>query len=388
MRTWLRRIGMALGLLLVVAIALGVWKRDEITRLLAVNSLFAEDRIVSNFSSMNTMFNSVTLRGGDPQPFEPGPAARFPDGYAQWLEDRQVTAIVVLGNGALMHEDYRLGTRQDDLRIGWSVSKSALSMLLGTLVEDGTIPDLDAPVTQYAPALDGSAYDGATIRQVLRMSSGVAFNEDYLDFWSDINRMGRVLALGGSMDGFAAGQSARAGLPGEAWRYVSIDTHVLGMVIRGATGRSIADLMEERLFRPLGLERDPYYVTDGRGVAFVLGGLNMTTRDFARLGQLVLQDGIWRGREIVGADWLAESTSASAPGGVGYGYQWWIPPNAEPGEVYARGIYGQFVWIDRARGVIIAINSADRGFRDTGVLEENIAMMRAIARLNAQPRQE
>ena len=190
------------------------------------------------------------------------------------------------------------------------------------------------------------------------------------------------------MDGFAAGQSARAGLPGEAWRYVSIDTHVLGMVIRGATGRPIAALMEERLFRPLGLERDPYYVTDGRGIAFVLGGLNMTTRDFARLGQLVLQEGVWRGREIVGADWLAESTSASAPGGVGYGYQWWIPPNAEPGEVYARGIYGQFVWIDRARGVIIAINSADRGFRDTGVLEENIAMMRAIARLNAQPRQE
>jgi len=337
---------------------------------------------------MNTLFHSVTMRGGDAVPFDQGPAANFPDGYAQWLEDRHVTGVVILGNGALQHEEYRLGTTRDDLRISWSVAKSALSMLLGILHEEGVIPDLDAPVTEFARDLRGSAYDGATIRQVLRMSSGVAFDEDYLDFWSDINRMGRVLALGGSMDGFAAGQSARAGAPGETWRYVSIDTHVLSMVIRGATGRTIAELMEEKLFRPIGLESDPYYVTDGHGVAFVLGGLNMTTRDYARLGQLVLQDGVWQGRQIVGADWLAESTVASAPGGVGYGYQWWIPPGAEPGEVYARGVYGQFIWIDRARGVVIAINSADRQFRDPGVMDDNIAMMRAIARLNAQPGQE
>ncbi len=146
------------------------------------------------------------------------------------------------------------------------------------------------------------------------MASGVAFNEDYLDFWSDINRMGRVLALGGSMDGFAAGQTGRRGPPGTAWEYVSIDTHVIGMVIRGATGRSIPDLMQERLFVPLGLDADPYYVTDGNDVAFVLGGLNMTTRDYARLGQLVEQNGEWQGRQVIPADWLAESTARSAPG--------------------------------------------------------------------------
>ncbi|MCB1407615.1 MAG: serine hydrolase, partial [Rhodobacteraceae bacterium] len=216
---------------------------------------------------------------------------------------------------------------------------------------------------------------------VLQMSSGVAFNEDYFDFWSDINRMGRVLALGGSMDGFSAGQSGRRAPPGTEWHYVSIDTHVLSMVIRGATGRSIPDLVSERLFQPLGLERDPYYVTDGEGVAFVLGGLNLTTRDYARIGQLVAQGGTWQGRQIVSADWIAESTARSAPGDVGYGYQWWLPDDAAPGEVYARGVYGQFIWIDRDRDVVIAVNSADRAFRTEGALDTNIAMFRAIARL-------
>lgn len=384
MRKFFRRLGWGLLALVVLAAAAAFWKREELTRLMAVNSLFAEDRIVTNFSGMDQLFQTVGMVGGlagdTASPLPDGPAAPMPDGFDAWAESRRVTATVVVHGGQVVHESYRLGTARDDLRISWSVSKSALSMLLGTLVADGTIPDINAPVTRYVPMLRGSAYDGASIRHVLNMASGIVFNEDYLDFWSDINRMGRVLAMGGSMDGLAAGQTGRRGAPGADWLYVSIDTHVIAMVIRGATGRSIADLMSERIFQPLGLERDPYYVTDGEGVEFVLGGLNMTTRDFARLGLLVEQDGVWQGRQIVPADWLAESTAPSAPGGEGYGYQWWIPPNAEAGEVYARGVYGQFVWIDRDRDVVISVNSADRQFRQPGVLDANIAMFRAIAR--------
>ncbi|MCA0203292.1 MAG: beta-lactamase family protein [Proteobacteria bacterium] len=382
MRRFFKRLGWGLVALIIVLAALAVWKREELTRLLAVNSLFAEDRIVHNFSHMDTLFLSRGMAGGTPSPLPEGPRATLPEGFDAWAEARQVTGIVVLHGGEIVYEDYRLGTAQDDPRISWSVAKSALSLLLGTLVADGTIPDLDAPVTQYAPALRQSAYDGATIRQVLRMESGVAFNEDYLDFWSDINRMGRVLALGGSMDGFAAGQSARRGPAGSDWQYVSIDTHVIGMVIRGATGRSIPDLMSERIFQPLGLDRDPYYVTDGEGVAFVLGGLNLTTRDYARIGQMVLQNGEWQGRQIVPADWIAESTAPgpfTAESGAGYGYQWWLPPEARPGEVWARGVYGQEIWIDRSNDVVIAVNSADRGFTAPQVMVEKIALFRAIA---------
>lgn len=389
MRRFLKRLGWTLGVVVLVLAALAVWKREDIARLMAVNSLFAEDRIVANFSAMDTLFFNRGMDGGTAEPLPVGPPATLPDGTDAWLAARSITGMVVLSGGAVVHEVYRLGTGPDDLRMSWSVAKSALSLLMGTLVDDGTITDLDAPVTRHVPALRGSAYDGATIRNVMQMASGVAFDENYMDFWSDINRMGRVLALGGSMDGFAAGQSARRGAPGADWQYVSIDTHVLGMVIRGATGRSIPELMEERLFRPLGLNRDPYYVTDGDGVAFVLGGLNLTTRDYARIGQLVANDGRWNGRQLVSAEWLAESTADSAPGGVGYGYQWWIPPQATPGEVYARGVYGQFVWIDRDHDVVIAVNGADREFLAPGVLDQTIAMFRAITRaVSSQPEEQ
>ena len=181
------------------------------------------------------------------------------------------------------------------------------------------------------------------------------------------------------MDGFAEGLKDRDAEPGTAWHYVSIDTHVIGMVIRGATGRDVADLMAERIIGPMGLEAAPYYVTDGLGEPFVLGGLNLRTRDYARIGQMVLQKGFWNGQQIVPADWIAASTTASAPGGALYGFQWWVPPDPMPGEVMAQGIYGQYIYINPALGVVIAVNAADRGFEDPGVEAGNIAMLRQIA---------
>lgn len=123
-------------------------------------------------------------------------------------------------------------------------------------------------------------------------------------------------------------------------------------------------------------------MTDGYGTAFVLGGLNMPTRDYARFGQMFLQDGYWNGRQIVLAEWVAESTAPSAPtaeGAIRYGYQWWIAADAPPGEFFARGIYGQYVYINKPAGVVIAVNSADRKFREPGVFEQNLATFRRIA---------
>jgi CubicO group peptidase (beta-lactamase class C family) len=296
-----------------------------------------------------------------------------------WIKDRAITGLVVLKGGKLVHESYYLGTGPDDLRISWSVAKSFLSALFGVIMAEGAIGSLDDQVVQYAQGLKGSAYEGARIRDVLTMSSGVKFNEDYLDFNSDINKMGRVLALGGSMDAFAAGLTTREAVPGKAWHYVSIDTHVIGMVIRGATGKDIPELLESRILAPMGLEAAPYYLTDGVGTAFVLGGLNLRTRDYARFGQMILQRGVWQGRQVVPADWIVASTSRQAPGGADYGFQWWIPKDARPGEVWAQGIYGQYIYIDPGSGVVIAVNAADRGFEADGVSEANLAMMRAIA---------
>ena len=383
----LRRLMQILGVLILIAAAAALWKRDEIARLLAVTSRFEAENIVGNFSHMDALFLTRPLsRGAGPvSPLPPGPAAELSPEAAQWIKDRAVTGLVMLKNGQLVHESYYLGTGPEDLRISWSVAKSFLAALFGIVNAEGAFGSLDDPVTRYAPALTGSAYDGATIRDVLTMSSGVGFNEDYLDFNSDINKMGRVLALGGSMDDFAAGLTARAADPGARFHYVSIDTHVIGMVIRGATGKDIPELLEDRILAPLGLEAAPYYLTDGEGVSFVLGGLNLRTRDYARFGQMVLQGGKWQGVQVVPEDWVIAMTSPQARDGSDYGFQWWIPANPSPGEVMAQGIYGQYIYINPGLGVVIAVNSADRGFEDPGVNEGNIAMLRGMAAELAAP---
>lgn len=378
---WLLRILLALGL---AAAVVGFWKREEIHRLLAVNSLFSEEKIVSNFSHMDRAFLTVDLpRGNGPTWELPyGPEFDLPEGTRTWINDRAVTSLLVMQDGQIRFEEYFLGTTPEDRRISWSMAKSYLSALFGILLNEGAIGSLDDPVVQYAPKLKGSAYETATIRNILNMASGVTFDEDYLDPSSDINRMGRVIALGGELDDFAASLKDSFAPPGETWQYVSIDTHVLGMVIRGATNRSVAGLLDEKILQPLGLERDGYYITDGAGVAFVLGGLNFTTRDYARFGQMILQGGVGNGHQLVPADWINESTWPSAPtepGKIGYGYQWWIPVGAHEGEFLARGVYGQYMYFDQPRGVLIVTTGADRLFREPGISDQNIEMFRKIA---------
>lgn len=378
---WIIRI---VAVLILAAVVVGLWQREQITRLMAVNSLFSAEKIVQNFSHMDAAFlNTPVSRGTGPTAELPyGDDAKLPDEVMPWINDRSVTALVVLKDGAIVHESYYKGTAPEDLRISWSVAKSYLSALFGVLLQEGAIASIDDPVTKYAPSLIGGAYEKASIRNVLNMASGVTFDEDYLDQKSDINRMGRVLALGGSMDEFAADINESFAEPGAEWKYVSIDTHILSMVVRGAAGRPIAELLSEKIIAPMGLEHEPYYLTDGFGTAFVLGGLNLTTRDYARMGQMFLQNGHYNGTQIVPQDWVASSTVPSAPtaaGEIGYGYQWWIPQGAVEGEFMARGIYGQYVYINRARGVVIATNAADKKFREEGVSAQNIAIFRSIA---------
>lgn len=369
----------------VAALALFGWiNREEIARLHAVNTLFAPDKIVANFSGMNRAFLSRPVPRGDGPvwPLRQGDPLPMPIAATDWQQNRAVTSLLVLHDGAIRYESYLLGTTPDDLRISWSIAKSFLSALLGVLIEEGAIASMDVPVTRYAPELSGSAYDGASLLNVMQMASGVAFDEDYKDYHSDINRMGRVLALGGSMDAFAASLQETAGPPGELWRYVSIDTHVIGMVIRGATGRDIPELLSEKIISPLGLEAEPYLLTDGEATAFVLGGLNLTSRDYARFGVMIEQNGRLDYRQIVPSDWITESTRATsptAPGETGYGYQWWVPEDARPGEFLARGVYGQYLYIDQARDIVIVVTAADLQFNAPGQHQGNLAMLRRLS---------
>jgi CubicO group peptidase (beta-lactamase class C family) len=382
MRGWLlRRLGTMLLALLLGGAGVAVWKQDEIWRLMVVNTIFEPDRIVANFSGMDQAFLHAPLSAGGAAPLPEGLPLVLPEGAEAWMEARRVTSMVVLHEGARVFETYRLGTAREDVRIGWSISKSYISALAGIVVGEGAIGSLDDRVIDYAPALRDGAYHRATIRDVLTMSTGVTFDEDYADPRSDINRMGRVLALGREMDAFAASLTETFTEPGTDWQYVSIDTHVLAMVLRGATGRSVVDLMRERIIEPLGAEAPVYILTDGVGTAFALGGMNATTRDFARFGQLFLQGGAWEGRQIVPRDWVEASTTASAPtapGETGYGFQWWIPEDARPREYMARGIYGQYLYIDEQAQTVIALTAVDPAFRTAQAKAGTLAMFRAI----------
>jgi len=395
-----------LGAFVVLLIVVAVLNIGRIQRLMRVNSLFDANKIVYNFSHMDEALFSKTLpvsgekhvwlETAQPLPEQVNINGK-PQDLTAYLEETQTTALLVVKNEQILFEDYYKDTGPEDKRISWSMAKSYLSAIFGVALMERKIKSLDDPVTDYVPALTGTAYDGATIRNVLNMASGVAFNEDYLDYNSDISKMGRVLALGQSMDEFAVSLSERAREPGSARQYVSIDTHVIGMVLRGATGMSAHEYLEEKLWRHLGVGAEGYYLTDGQGVAFVLGGLNMRTRDYALFGQLMLQNGNWNGQQIIPARWVRDSTMASAPPdteatGVDYGYQWWVPKSSPNGilggaqdDYFAVGIYGQYIYIDPATRTVIVKNSAHREFTEPspsgqGYMLDNIDMFRSLAR--------
>ncbi len=353
-------------------------------RLMRVNSLFEPDRIIDNFLSMQDIFETLPLPAATDPVAIPTAPRDIADEYqvggrpyrlSDHIRDRNVTALLILKDGELVSEAYFRDTPEGAHRISWSMSKSVMSMLLGILIDKGLVPEsaLADNVAAHVPILRGSGYDGATLQNVLHMSSGVAFNEDYMDYHSDINRMGRIIGVGGSLDEFAASLT-RQWPPGTYSHYVSIDTHVIGMVMRALTSQRMIDLLNTHFFEPLGLEHGGTIIADSTGEPFVLGGLNLSARDYVRIALMAANGGKLGKKRIVPAEWIDRSTCQSAPppdpetaakpdGSLGYGMQWWLLPDPEPGEFAAFGIYGQFLYINRDRGVVIVQNAADTGFR-------------------------
>ncbi|MGB1250615.1 MAG: serine hydrolase domain-containing protein [Candidatus Promineifilaceae bacterium] len=372
----------------------------RLKRLWRVMHLFDEDQIVENFLNMAQSFDISTVRkSADPYHFNEGERIALPAHFsfngkeynsAEWMQHTGTNGLLILKNDQIVYENYFQGHNADTPHISWSVAKSFVSALFGIALERHLVRSIEETVTDYLPELVGTGYDNVRIKDVLQMSSGVGFDEDYGTFGSDINRFGRVIAIGGSFAAFAASLKNER-QPGTYLHYVSIDTQVLAMILMRATGRSVTELLEQWLWQPLGMEHDAYWIVDRKGVEMALGGLNATLRDYAKFGRLYLHNGNWNGKQIVPAAWVQASITPDAPHlqpgenhlsdtDRGYGLQWWIPDNAD-GEFMAIGIYNQFIYVSLKDDLVIVKQSANHHFTDPDALssDESVAFFRAIA---------
>ena len=218
------------------------------------------------------------------------------------------------------------------------------------------------------------------IVDVLQMSSGVGFNEDYGDFWSDINRWSRGFALGESQDAFAASLK-RVTEPGTVYDYISLDTHVLGMLVVQTTGKRLSQYMHEKLWQPMGAEFDAQWNCDNEEMEIAFGGLNIALRDYLKFGQMVCNDGFFNGKQIVSKKWLEESRTVEKAhlrkvedGSTDYGYQWWLPVG-DGNEMVARGHSGQYIYINLKSKTVIAQNSANIYNNDKSYLYSNFPII-------------
>ncbi|NHA14848.1 serine hydrolase [Thioalkalivibrio sp. XN279] len=326
----------------------------------------------SGFRAMEALFPArVVSRGATPAPLPAGaPLAAFEAGGAQadrlagFIADEYVAGLIVVHDGTVRLERYGLGQSPDDRWTSFSVAKSITSTLVGAAIRDGHIESLDTEITRYIDELEGTAYDGVTVRQLLTMTSGVAFNEDYADPDSDIRRLYREPPAPGidASVGFMRHQP-REFAPGTQWRYKTPETNLAGLLVMKATGKPLAEYLAEKIWQPYGMARDATWLVDHVGNE--QGGccLQATLRDYARFGQFILDGARIDGASILPDGWLDAATSTQADTGVpgGYGYQWW--PLGD-GTFQARGIFGQFIHVDPARRLVIAISAAWPGPRE------------------------
>lgn len=266
------------------------------------------------------------------------------------LESRFVAGILVAKGDRILLERYRLGHDENSRWVSYSIAKSVTSMLVGAAIEDGYIRSVDEQVIAYLPRLKGTAYEGATIRNLLQMASGVAWNEDYTDAESDVGRAGA--ANGMVLVDYLAGL-AREANPGIRFNYNTGETNLVGSLLRAAIGNNASSYLEAKIWRPLMEYPATWSITEN----VELGGccIHATLRDYARIGLFALSDGVLPdGTRVLPEGWMEDSTT---PSGAypGYGYLWWL----RDGGAYAGiGIFGQLIWVHPKDQVVIVTHSA------------------------------
>ena len=357
---------------------------------IAAETLFwTEPQKIERFPHMEKVFPVHTVRRG-PR-VHPLPTGKpldvslaidgAPTSIDAYMEANHTAGLLVVKDGRILLEKYKLGYGPDGRWTSFSVAKSFTSTLVGAAIKDGYIHSIEDPVTRYIPGLKGSAYEGVTIRQLLTMSSGVKWNEDYTDPKSDVAQEFTVTPDPG-VDATVSymRKLPREAPPGTKWVYKTGETNLIGVLVTSVTHKSLAGYLSEKIWRPFGMEQDAVWMIDDRGQE--AGGccISVSLHDYARMGELILADGRINGRSILPAGWVQAAThkevETGEPGG-GYGYQWWT---RDDGSVEARGIFGQGIHIDPKRKLVIVVSSAWEHATDRKQAADRAALYAAITK--------
>ena len=296
-----------------------------------------------------------------------------------YISRNRVSGLLVLKAGRVVFEYYDFGNNAATRWLSMSMAKSISTTLVGVAIRDGAISSVDEPVTAYLPQLIGTGYDDVTIRHVLQMTSGLQWNDSHADPNSERRQM-LELQIAQRSDAILqyVASRPRFASPGEVWNYSTGETHVVGALLRAATGRWAADYLAETIWSKLGMESDATWWLEAPGGLEVAGsGFSATLRDYGRFGLFVLNDGVIGGTQVLPQGWIQDAGAPRLIAGkrVDYGYMWW--PVASQDKSFsdhafsARGIFGQFMYLNCRRQVVVVVWSARSKPKDAEAILDN-----------------
>jgi CubicO group peptidase (beta-lactamase class C family) len=353
------------------------------------NVLFwTQDQRDGAFRQMEKLAKTNAIEAGDDvHQFAKGAPIKLSLDVDAYMASQRTAGLIIIQDNKIRLEKYGLGYDAAGRWTSFSVAKSLTSTLVGAAVHDGYIKNLDDKVTTYIADLKGSAYDDVTVRQLLTMTSGVRWTEDYADPKSDV----ALFTKHKPDPGVDATVSYMRKLPREApagtkWVYKTGETNLIGVLVSSATKKTLSAYLSEKVWQPYGMAQDAVWITGSTGHEISGCCFSASLQDYARFAQFILDGGVAGGKRVVPADWIAAATTKQAKipnPGRGYGYQWWTN---DDGSFAAQGIFGQGIFIDPKRRLIIATNGnwqvADD---DAGVGAERERFYKAVQAAVDQP---
>jgi CubicO group peptidase (beta-lactamase class C family) len=301
--------------------------------------------------------------------------------FETFIMEQKVAGILIIHEGKIRLERYALGFSEQDRWTSQSVAKSVTSTLVGAAMKDGYIKSLDDPLIKYIPDLKGSAYDKVTIRQLLTMTTGVKWNETYTDPNSDIAKFYTEPIDSGINETVSYMRHLPSEAePGKKWVYKTGETHLLGVLVSAATGKTLSEYLSTKIWAPFGMEGKATWNIGRSNQEFAGCCLQMKLRDSGRFGQFILGGAQINGKSIVPDDWLAMATRSQVElwPGWGYGFQWWT---LSDGTFRALGIHGQMIHIDKKRQLVVVLNSV---WPEAESFERQMAVGQFLTSLNLE----